>query len=548
MAQEDQSDWIMGALAAQDGNLGMMRDEDLQSQPVASFGNRLLNETLPGRMIGSAYDAAKYFMQAGHGDIALPPVGSRREDYTDIPPPSEPQTAMGKMFDVAPVAWSPQDEMIGKAGDLAGLMTMGSFGAAPAIEGGLGMGVRSRPVVQGFSPKQAPAEGYDFLTGQRPNAPYPQFAERYPDTGPPTMTPKTNPSFPGETFPAKTLTPEAEDFAKAREKIIDDMRENSYQPFFDPSQRFPADFAAQPGPHVDTAGALAAKQSTIDKHLEVIGAPETRQALRDAYSKGLDLPDSQAWYYLGQVERKMKQDLGEEAGAKRFRDQMATAMSATTTGMTPQQNLIMSQYLNHLKATGQPLPTASYQTPVTVGGQRTMPNVQAYDQLFSGPSGPYETLQAQAFQNPKRADFAQAQMGNPNAFTVDEQMAHGMIGKDVPQKGTYGLITNVGREEAAKAGVDPQRYQDVAWAGFKKMLEEESRAKKGWTPYGPGEGYQGKPMISEINDMIERTHRLTGMPRQTIWERGFLRNEIPLYGVGGAAVMGELAAQDRTQD
>jgi hypothetical protein len=387
------------------------------------------------------------------------------------------------------------------------------------------------------------AEPYDFLTGARPDAPFPQFAEKYPETGPPNMVP-VDPGKGTGLRPEKALTPEAEQFATAREKIIKDMRENGYQPFFDPSQRFPAEFSKQPGPHADTAGALAAKQETIDKHLATIDAPETRQALRDAYSRGLDLPDSQAWYYLGQVERKMKQDLGEEAGAKRFRDQIATAMSATTTGMTPQQNLIMSQYLNYLKATGQELPTASFQTPVTVGGQRTMPNVEAYKELFSGPEGPYEKLQQQAFRNPKRADFAQAQMGNPNAFTVDEQMAHGMIRKDVPQKGTYGIITNIGREEAAKAGADPQRYQDVAWAGFKKMLEDEKRVSKGKEPLGPGAGYQGKPMISEINDMIERTHRLTGMPRQTIWERGFLKNEIPLYGVGGAAVMGGLAAQD----
>ena len=350
-----------------------------------------------------------------------------------------------------------------------------------------------------LAPPKTSTEPYDFLTGRRPNAPYPQFAERYPDTGPPTQKPKTNPSYPGETFPAKTLTPEAEEFAKAREKIVKEMRDEGFKPFFDPSQRFPAEFSKQPGPHADTAGALAAKQETIDRHLKAIDTPETRKALRNAYAKGLDPPDSQAWYLLGQVEKKMKQDLGEEAGAKRFRDQVATAMSATTTGMTPQQNLIMSQYLNYQKATGRPLPTESYQTPVTVGGQRTMPNVDAYKELFSGPSGPYETLQAQAFKNPKRADFAQAQMGNPNAFTVDEQMAHGMIQKDVPQAGTYGIITKMGREEAVKAGADPQRYQDVAWAGFKKMLEDAKRAEKGKGPNAPGEGYQGYPMISEIN-------------------------------------------------
>jgi hypothetical protein len=376
-------------------------------------------------------------------------------------------------------------------------------------------------------------EPYDFLTGVRPNAPYPQFAYKYPDIGPPTIKPKIS----GEgVYPEKTLTPEAEAFAKTRAKIMADMEKEGYQPFFDPSQRFPAEFSKQPGPHLDTATVLAKKQETLDRHLAYIDTPETRQALRDAYSKGLDLPDSQAWYMLGQVEKKMIADMGEEAGRKHFRDTFATSLAATTTGMTPSQNLIMAQYLNYLKATGQPFPTASHMTPVAVGGQRTMPNVEAYQKTFEG--GGYSALGPE---NPKRADFAQAQMGNPNAFTIDEQMAHGMLGVDVPQKGTYGLVTKLGREEALKAGVEPQRYQDVAWAGFKKKLEEESRAKKGYRPYGPGEGYQGKPMINEVNDMIERMHRLTGMPRQEIWTNLFIKNRIPVYGVGGLT-MGGLAA------
>lgn len=379
------------------------------------------------------------------------------------------------------------------------------------------------------------AAPYDFLTGRLTDAPFPQFAERYPDIGPPTPTPR-GPGKEG-TFPAKTLTPEAEQFAKARENIMGQMDEG-YQPFFDPSQRFPAEFEKQPGPHVDTAQAVAKKQETIDRHLQTIGAPETLARLREGYSRGLDLPDSQAWYLMGQVEKKMVEDMGEEAGRQQFRDKIATAMSATTTGQTPKTNLIMAQYLNYLKQAGQPFPAEAHQTPVTVGGQRTMPNIEAYQKIFD--EGGYPAL---GLQNPKRTDFAQALMGNPNAYTIDEQMMHGMLGADVPQSGTYGLVTKVGREEAARAGVDPSRHQDVSWAGFKKMLEEEGRAKKGFRSYGEGEGYQGKPMIAEVNDMIERTHRLTGMPRQEIWTRGFIKNEIPLYGAAGLTLGGILQGQ-----
>jgi hypothetical protein len=508
----------MGALAAQDqyNPLPDVGAPLIPSGPQVSAGapwaNRL-TERLPSAVMGGLAQQV-----ATPGKLMAPnpyPEGSEEASWYD----DQRAKAM--------TDWAPGTALntIG-TGAIVGVPVKG---AETVLGAG---GVRPKPPKMGDI--VAP-ETYDFLTGARPDAPFPQYAYQYPDIGPPTMTPKKPGSE--DVYPAKTLTPEAQAVEKARSKIIADMDKYGYQPFFDPSQRFPAEFSQQPGPHLDTATVLAKKQQTIDRHLATIDTPETRQALRDAYSRGLDLPDAQAWYLLGQVEKKMIEDMGEAAGREHFRNTFATSMSATTTGMNPQQNLIMGQYLNYLKATGQPFPTAAHMTPVAVGGQRTMPNIEAYQKIFD--EGGYGALGPK---NPKRADFAQAIMGNPNAFTVDEQMAHGMIGKDVPQEGTYGIITGIGREEAAAAGADPQRYQDVAWAGFKKKLEEATRAQRKFAPYGPGEGYQGKPLISEVNDMIERMHRLTGMPRQDVWRKVFIENSIPVYGIAGATAMGSLAA------
>jgi hypothetical protein len=55
--------------------------------------------------------------------------------------------------------------------------------------------------------------------------------------------------------------------------------------------------------------------------------------------------------------------------------------------------------------------------------------------------------------------------------------------------------------------------QDVAWTGFK--------------------GEPGMPLIQHYNQVIERGHRLTGMPRREIAE-GLIRGTIPMYGVAGA--------------
>lgn len=49
------------------------------------------------------------------------------------------------------------------------------------------------------------------------------------------------------------------------------------------------------------------------------------------------------------------------------------------------------------------------------------------------------------------------------------------------------------------------------------------------------------------DEAIERTHRITGMPKAEIVRRGLVRSEIPLYGVGGALTMGALARQDEYQ-
>jgi hypothetical protein len=109
-------------------------------------------------------------------------------------------------------------------------------------------------------------------------------------------------------------------------------------------------------------------------------------------------------------------------------------------------------------------------------------------------------------------------------------MVSGMVpGVTVPPANTYGLYTGVGREEAAKIGVSPQNFQDVAWAGFKNMK------KPNYT--------QGQPMIDVINESIERTHRLTGMPKDEIVRRGVIGGQIPMYGLLGAVGLGAASQQ-----
>jgi hypothetical protein len=87
----------------------------------------------PGRMLSDAAAALKTV-----GDGGYQP-GLRREDVTDIPPPSEPtadSTILGRALKMAPVGWEPNDKYIQASTDLAA--TVAGIGAPAAEKGALG--------------------------------------------------------------------------------------------------------------------------------------------------------------------------------------------------------------------------------------------------------------------------------------------------------------------------------------------------------------------------------------------------------------------------
>jgi hypothetical protein len=357
------------------------------------------------------------------------------------------------------------------------------------------------------------------------NAPFPQYAEQYPPVGPPTMVPKDNPKFKGETYPEKTLTPEGEAFVKARNKIMADMKKSGYEPYYDPSKRYYADPSKYPAANVDTLTVTPKKAETIAEYEKVVNTPETRRLLREAFARGEKLGNADHWYAMGQLEGDYIKELGAKAGRKAFLEEFAVPMAATTSGNKPINNLLMSHYFEVLRKKGEPIPEG-HQFPPPVGGRRANVNVRDYESVMEG--GGYSALGAG---QPKMHNFSRSFIGDLSRAVMDEQMAGGSLAgqpKEVIDRVRttgFGLLEKQLHIEAARKKIQPGNFQDVAWAGFKNEA--------------------GRPMITEINEAIERTHRLTGMPRSEIVRRGLVRKEIPLYGTAGAAVMGGLAAQDQ---
>jgi hypothetical protein len=409
--------------------------------------------------------------------------------------------------------------------------TIGAIGApglGPAVRGGVALGAGAVRRAAAAAPEVRAGLTAAERAAPLREAPYPQFAEEYPATGPGTPTPKTDPSYPGETYLKKTLTPEAQEFEKVRTKIIADMRKKGYEPYYDPAERYAADPSKYPGPNVDTLTLTPTRPDTIEKYMEQIGAPATRQALRKAYKNGLQLGNAHDWYFMGQLEADFIKELGPEAGREAFLNRFATPMAATTSGNQPTANLLMGHYLNYLRNRGLPFPVGSSEMPVTVGGRFGMTNVRDYGKIMGG--GGYEALGAD---QPKMHNFARSFVGDLLRAVMDEQMAEGMLahaGKkslaDPARKTAYGLLEQPLHKEAARIGVKPGAFQDVAWAGFKNE--------------------RGKPMIEHVNDAIERTHRLTGTPRDEIVRHGLIRGEIPLYTTGAMPLPSLPSEQEKT--
>lgn len=376
-----------------------------------------------------------------------------------------------------------------------------------------------------LAPDTPPPIGHNRPPPERPL--FPEYAEEYPAAGSPEWRIDKNT---GEGYFGKQLTPEAKAFAKARENVIEDMQRYGYEPFFDVSKRSNVDPANYP-PNVDTTTIIPKKQATIDKHMAEIGSDEARARLQAAYARGKEMPNTDRWYALKQLEDEFIKELGVDAGRKAFQDRVATSMAATTGGADPTSNFLMAMYGNYLRNQHPDVPWSyvpeTHQMPYPIGGRYAAGNMAMHEKVFD--QGGFAAL---GERNPKRHNFSQDFTGNLGAGTMDEQMVSGMTpGKLVPPKGTYGLYERVLAEEAAKVGVPPAEFQGIGWSGFKNMKDPTYT--------------QGKPFIEHINESIERTHRLTGMPKDEIMRRGLIYGQIPMYAVMGSIGLGALAEQGK---
>lgn len=334
-----------------------------------------------------------------------------------------------------------------------------------------------------------------------------KIASQYPEVLPPVE--KIDPKS-GKAYMAKQLSPEAMAIQKARQAAQKEIELGMYSPFFDITKRSYVNPANYSMPEKTLELTMPKKAETLAKHRGLAQSPEATARLEAAYGAAEGSPKAHGFYQMKQLEDAFIKELGPEAGMEAFKNRFALPMAATTGGQTPNANLMMTAMHNYFANKGQPIPSRGFDIPYPVGGNKLQSNIDKSQELF-------QTGTLSAAESPKRYNFASNFMGYSDRPTIDEQMMglFNPAGKGAPD--WYGVNEEAVNMLAKKRGVDPVNYQEVAWAGAK--------------------GYEGQPMIEEINQMIHRTSRITGQSPEEVL-RGFVRGNKPMYGITGLGAIG----------
>ena len=330
-------------------------------------------------------------------------------------------------------------------------------------------------------------------------------SKNYPKTIPPVaaVDPKT-----GNPYLKKQLSSEAKAVQNARKYAQAEIDKGQYTPFFDISKRSDVDPTNYPLPIRTLDVTLPKKAETIAAHQLKAGSPEARARLNAAYESAKGHPGAHDFYAMKQLEDAFIKELGPEAGRAAFKSRFADPLAATTGGADPNSNLMTAAYTSFMRQAGKDLPEQTYDLPFPIGGRFIAGNIdqaRKYNKL--GELSPVD--------NPKRYNFSSNFMGHRDRPTVDEQMMRLFDPKGKMAPDWYGINEDVINQLAKEKGVSPVNFQEVAWAG--------------------GKGYEGKPMMQEINEMIHRTSRITGETPDEVL-KGFIHSNKPMYGIGAGAL------------
>ena len=328
-----------------------------------------------------------------------------------------------------------------------------------------------------------------------------KMRSQYPDVLPPVL--KVDKKK-GTEYLSKQNSPEALAVQKARQEAQAKISAGEYNPFFKLEERSYVDPSNYPLPQRTINLTLPKKAETLAEHTAKANSPEAVARLEAAYDAAKDSPKAHLFYGMKQLQDEFVNELGPDAGRAAFKTQFADPMAATTGGQTPNANLMMTALHNYYAGKGQPIPSKGYDIPYPIGGDKLQSNINQSQKLF-------ETGSIDPVLNPKRYNFSSNFLGHSDRPTIDDQMMRLFDPKGTGAPKYFGINEQAVNDLAAKRGVLPVNYQEVAWAG--------------------GKGYEGQPMMEEINQMLGRTSMITGEPQKDVLKR-FINRQGPMFGIG----------------
>jgi hypothetical protein len=277
----------------------------------------------------------------------------------------------------------------------------------------------------------------------------------------------------------------------------------------------------------------------IPAYVQAVANPTNVQRVNDAARRGAD-QGGRAFYNTDPLRERFVAELGPERGQAAFEKYM-NLNAATSPSSKLGENIRNASY-HYAQWEQGVLPPAFYWNGNNWALVKPLP--RPYGHLQQGlHAKKIGELRQQGtlspLENPKTASFAQNLLRNENPVTIDRhntrlwdlRSPQGRL-LDAPPQVAYDFLERAQQTEAAKLGMTPAQYQASTWIGGASRTGVRSRLA---------------PWLDTFETRVELTAQKLGLSKEEALRR-FIRGEIPLYSLGGAAAAGTALSGDAERE
>jgi hypothetical protein len=268
----------------------------------------------------------------------------------------------------------------------------------------------------------------------------------------------------------------------------------------------------------------------VPDYVQRIAEPDNMRRVNEYVDRGLEVGAGD-WYNTMPLRDRFISELGDAEGQAAF-DRFIDMVGATSSQSRTPVNARNASYYYMRDRQGDPLLPGGA-PPESPYGHYTQRN----HMLQSG--NIVEGRGLSSTQNPKIASFAENLRGNYEPLTIDihNSRALGLTNAsgtplDTPNPAHYAFLEDMQAQQARDVfGIEPARYQSAMWVGGGDKT---------------GLASPPDPFLAVLEDRIMLTADRMGINPETVLRR-FIRGEMPLLSVGGAAgggLMSMVGGQD----